>query len=98
MGAQYEYMQRRFAEIGLYTLPPPPAAEPLSHMDPHSLPPPTAPAKAPVTSAAGAVAGGSAEEPSGPTRAPGAGMSRSARRRHRAAEAHIDPLSPSASF
>ena len=92
LGAQYKYMQHQFSEIGLYTLPLPPAAESPSSMDPHSLPPPTAPAKAPVTLAAGAAAGGSAEEPSGMTCAPGAGMSRSAHRCRHAAEAHVDPL------
>ena len=92
LGTQYEYMQRRFSEIGLYTLLSPPATGSPSPMDHHSLPPPTAPAKAPVTSAAGAAAGGSIEESSGPTRAPGAGMSRSAHRRHRATEPRTDPL------
>ena len=80
LGAQYEYMQCRFSEISLYPLLPPPAAESPSLMDPHSLPPPTAPAKALVTLAAGAAVGGSAEEPSGTTRAPGAGTSHSVRR------------------
>ena len=61
-------------------------------MDPQSLPPPTAPAKVPVTSAAGAAAGGSAEESSGLTHAPGAGTSHSAHQHRHAAEARIDPL------
>ena len=62
LGAQYEYMQRRFSDIGLYPVAPPPAPT-LSPMDPHSIPPPpTAPAAAPVTSAAGTAAGGSAPE------------------------------------
>ena len=78
LGAQYKYIQHRFAKIGLYTLPPPLAAESPSPMDLHLLSPRTAPAKALVTLAAGATAGGSTEEPSGPTRAPGAGTSRSA--------------------
>ena len=43
LGAQYEYMQRRFSDIGLYPVPPPPVPTP-SPMDPHSIPPPpTAP-------------------------------------------------------
>ena len=76
--------------VSILSPPPlPPAADSPSPMNAHSLPPPTAPAKAPVTLAAG----GSAEEPSGTIRAPGAGTSCSAHRRRCTAEAHIDPLS-----
>ena len=92
LDAQYEYMQHRFSEIGLYPLLPPLAANSPSPMDPHSFPPPTVPAKAPVTSAAGAIAGGSAEESSGITCAPGAGMSHSACQCRHAAETRVNPL------
>ena len=61
-------------------------------MDPHSLPPPTASVTVPVTLATGAAVGGSAEEPSGTTCAPGAGTSRSAGQHRHAAEACINPL------